>query len=259
MLTIGALARLAGTTTRTIRHYHQVGVLSEPTRRVNGYREYDLRDAVRLVRVRRLVGLGLSLSEVADVLRAGPGGEGELREVLADLDADLAEQERAIAERRRRLAGLRARSGDLAASEEVVDLLREVSAAAPGASAEELARERDLLEMVEAMNEPERFAEFAGQYRQALADPEQLEQMTALAARFEALAEADAANPRVEELARDLADAGLGQFPDDAPQDESWKPAWAAFLATLPPAQRRCMQLGWERRSRWLSAPDGQA
>ena len=65
---IGELADLVGVSTRTIRHYHHVGVLPEPARTAIGYREYGLADAVRLVRARRLTDLGLSLEEVADVL-----------------------------------------------------------------------------------------------------------------------------------------------------------------------------------------------
>lgn len=33
------MARLAGVTVRTLRHYHQVQVLAEPPRTSNGYRE----------------------------------------------------------------------------------------------------------------------------------------------------------------------------------------------------------------------------
>ncbi|MBV9384521.1 MAG: MerR family transcriptional regulator, partial [Streptosporangiaceae bacterium] len=65
---IGELARLAGVSTRAIPHYHQIPLLPEPARTANGYREYSLRDAVELARVRRLAELGLSLAEVADAL-----------------------------------------------------------------------------------------------------------------------------------------------------------------------------------------------
>ena len=51
---IGELAGLVGISTRAIRHYHRVGLLPEPARKANGYREYSLRDAVELARVRRL-------------------------------------------------------------------------------------------------------------------------------------------------------------------------------------------------------------
>jgi DNA-binding transcriptional MerR regulator len=65
---IGELAGLVGISTRAIRHYHRIGLLAEPERKANGYREYSLRDAVELARVRRLTELGLSLDEVGDAL-----------------------------------------------------------------------------------------------------------------------------------------------------------------------------------------------
>ena len=65
---IGELAGLVGISTRAIRHYHRVGLLPEPARKANGYREYSLRNAVELARVRRLTELGLSLDEVGDAL-----------------------------------------------------------------------------------------------------------------------------------------------------------------------------------------------
>jgi len=99
---IGELADLVGISTRAIRHYHRVGLLPEPARRGNGYRDYSLRDAVELARVRRLVELGLSLAEVGDVL-AGDADR-DLADILRELDADLAGQEADIRRRRARLA-----------------------------------------------------------------------------------------------------------------------------------------------------------
>ena len=40
MLTIGQLAAYAGVTVRTVRHYHQIGLLPEPERDASGYRRY---------------------------------------------------------------------------------------------------------------------------------------------------------------------------------------------------------------------------
>ena len=249
MLTIGALAELAGTTTRAIRHYHAVGVLPEPARRTNGYREYDLRDAVRLVRVRRLVELGLSLAEIADALRAGEGDDRELREVMADLEADLAHQEQVIRGRRRHLADLLARDSDLALSATVADVLREVAAAVPAATPAELARERELLEMAEASGGADRFAEVAGQYRGALTGSAGWPRcgLWGLGSRRWG---SRARRPRGRLAGQRAGGFSLEQFPELADDDESWQPAWTAFLATLPPAQRRCLELAWELRSR---------
>lgn len=104
---IGELAELAGVTTDTIRYYHRIGLLPEPARERNGYRAYGLRDAIRLVRARRLIGQGLRLEQVADALYFDEGRD--LREVLSELRADLERDERRIGEQRRRVEALAAR------------------------------------------------------------------------------------------------------------------------------------------------------
>ncbi|NEB55025.1 MerR family transcriptional regulator, partial [Streptomyces griseus] len=101
---IGEIAALVGVTSRAVRHYHHIGLLPEPARQANGYRAYTVRDAVLLARIRRLTEIGLSLEEVRDVLADDAGRE--LTEVLGELDADLARQERELHERRRVLAAL---------------------------------------------------------------------------------------------------------------------------------------------------------
>ena len=106
---IGELADLVGISTRAIRHYHRVGLLPEPARKPNGYREYSLRDAVELARVRRLTELGLSLDEVGDAL--ADDASRDLVEILRELDADLARQEAGLRQRRSRLAQLLRQAG----------------------------------------------------------------------------------------------------------------------------------------------------
>ncbi|WP_392972281.1 MerR family transcriptional regulator [Streptomyces sp. LN245] len=112
---IGEIAALVGVTPRAVRHYHHLGLLPEPVRRSNGYREYGMREAVLLARIRRLTELGLGLDEVRDVLADDEGRE--LVEVLEELDQDLGRQETVVRERRARLAGLlaEARAGRLPA------------------------------------------------------------------------------------------------------------------------------------------------
>ncbi|MFJ8542364.1 MerR family transcriptional regulator [Streptomyces sp. NPDC093586] len=39
---------------RTIRHYHERGLLAEPERRADGYKSYGVRNLVRLLRIKRL-------------------------------------------------------------------------------------------------------------------------------------------------------------------------------------------------------------
>lgn len=241
MLRIGELAQAAGTTTRAVRHYHALGLLPEPERRPSGYREYDARALVRLVRIRRLVGLGLSLPEVSDAL-AGDD-DGGLREVLAELVGDLACRERELRAQRERLTALLDREHDLLLPEALaglVDQLREV-AAPPHL----VAREQELLELFEATMSPEQFDRLSEVYRSALADPEQVARGLQLSDRFEALAGLDAADPVVADVARALGEHGAALVPEGA-QDEPGHEggaAWTAYLTTLSPAQQRCLEL----------------
>ena len=99
---IGQLAEFAGTTTRTVRHYHRLGLMKEPQRRSNGYREYTVNDAVRLMRIRWLATSGVPLGSVAAILAEERSSEDD-RDVAADLRALIAgiEKEQAILARRR--------------------------------------------------------------------------------------------------------------------------------------------------------------
>jgi DNA-binding transcriptional MerR regulator len=61
------LADLAGTTVRAVRHYHDVGLLEEPRRRANGYKQYGVAHLVRVLRIKRLADLGFTLPQIADL------------------------------------------------------------------------------------------------------------------------------------------------------------------------------------------------
>jgi len=65
---IQQIARLAGTTSRTLRHYGELGVVVPSRIGSNGYRYYDEQALVRLQRVLLLRELGLGLPQIAEVL-----------------------------------------------------------------------------------------------------------------------------------------------------------------------------------------------
>lgn len=71
----------------TIRHYHAVGLLEQPARRPNGYKQYGVRELVSLLRVLRLVRLGVPLSQVSEVAGTGSDASEIMRQVDADLGA----------------------------------------------------------------------------------------------------------------------------------------------------------------------------
>ena len=66
---IQEVARLAGTTSRTLRHYAQLGLVQPSRIGANGYRYYDETALVTLQRVLMLRGLGLGLPAIGEVLR----------------------------------------------------------------------------------------------------------------------------------------------------------------------------------------------
>jgi len=58
------LAELAGTTVKSVRYYRQLGLLEEPERLGDGYKQYELRHLVRLLQITRLTELGFPLSQI---------------------------------------------------------------------------------------------------------------------------------------------------------------------------------------------------
>jgi DNA-binding transcriptional MerR regulator len=83
------IAALSGTSLRAVRHYHDVGLLAEPERRTNGYKQYGVAHLVRLVRIKRLVDLGFSLSQIAAMGDADAHPAAELRALDDELAATI--------------------------------------------------------------------------------------------------------------------------------------------------------------------------
>ena len=67
---IQEVARLAGTTSRTLRHYDAIGLLPPTRIGHQGYRYYDAAALVRLQRILLLRDLGLGLEQIRQVLDA---------------------------------------------------------------------------------------------------------------------------------------------------------------------------------------------
>ncbi|MGW0122638.1 MerR family transcriptional regulator [Streptomyces sp. NPDC003327] len=85
---IQEIARRAGTTSRTLRHYGELGLL-EPSRiGANGYRYYDQAALVRLQRILLLRELGLSLPAIAEVLEGQRDTTAALRTHLLLLEQE---------------------------------------------------------------------------------------------------------------------------------------------------------------------------
>src|SRR5690348_13886692 len=90
-LSIGEAARLAGVTPRAVRHYHAVGLLPEPARDSSGYRRYDARNLIALVRVTRLRALGVPIARISERMDRDDDSPltSWIGELAADLDAEI--------------------------------------------------------------------------------------------------------------------------------------------------------------------------
>ncbi|MCC4314033.1 MerR family transcriptional regulator [Streptomyces malaysiensis] len=234
---IGEIAALVGVTSRTVRHYHHIGLLPEPQRRANGYRVYTIRDAILLARIRRLTELGLALDEVRDVLADDAGRE--LAEVLGELDADLARQEREIQKRRKVLAALLA--GPLTPDAPISPALAELLKSAPVTSSPTAAKDREHLILLDGVVGGD--AVYAA-LRPLADDPA----VVPMYERLDELEGAAADDPRIATLADDLVaavpDEVLAAIPDSGPTATGFE---EALLADYSPAQAEVVRRVMER------------
>ena len=93
MWSIAEVARTSGVTSRTLRHYDAIGLLTPARRSDSGLRWYGQAELLRLQQVLLLRGLGLGLDAVADVL-ARQTGEGTVEVLARHRERLLHEQER---------------------------------------------------------------------------------------------------------------------------------------------------------------------
>jgi MerR family transcriptional regulator, Zn(II)-responsive regulator of zntA len=92
------LARLAGVSPDTLRHYERKGLLPKARRAPNGYREYPPEACARVRLVRRAVAIGFTLDELALVVKVRDQGGAPCSDVRAMAAGKLAVLEARIAE-----------------------------------------------------------------------------------------------------------------------------------------------------------------
>jgi DNA-binding transcriptional MerR regulator len=220
------IAELAGTSLRAVRHYHEVGLLEEPTRRANGYKQYGVAHLVRLLRIKRLVDLGFSLSQIS----AMGDDDDHPDDALRTLDAELA----ATIERLQRVRvelSLILRQGT------PTDLPPEFASLHAGAEMSEA--DRSLVVVMTRILSPQRLQAYADMLRDLPTDPTDRE--------FQDLS-ADADDRTRQDLAERMAPYVRGIYtkhpglkgPDsDAPRGERFvaKTAGAAMRDLYNPAQ----------------------
>ena len=116
---IQELARAAGTTSRTLRHYGEIGLLEPRRIGANGYRYYDQESLVRLQRIFLLRDLGLGLAVIAELLEGEQDPEVALSVHLELLEQQLHRVKRQIASVRSTLTRLE--EGEQLMAEEAFD------------------------------------------------------------------------------------------------------------------------------------------
>ena len=190
MLTISRLAAYAGVTVRTVRHYHQIGLLPEPERAHSGYRTYDAAAVVRLIRIRTLADAGVPLARVQELLGAGPE---EFAQGIREVDKDLRGEIRRLQGNRKRIARLAA-GEHLALPQSVVGYLNRLRDLGVDERAIEL--ERDSWIMV-AAQVPDEIEAIIAVKHEELADPEVVELYRLISGAIDCSAD----DPRVVEIA----------------------------------------------------------
>lgn len=105
---IGTVAAETGLTTKTIRFYEQAGLLPEPPRNANGYRDYASSVLDRLAFIRDAQAAGLTLAEIRSVLAIRESGQPPCRHVTGLIETHLAQVDERIAELLQARSGLEA-------------------------------------------------------------------------------------------------------------------------------------------------------
>ncbi|OHV28839.1 MULTISPECIES: MerR family transcriptional regulator [Pseudofrankia] len=241
MLTISQLASYAGVTVRAVRHYHAKGLLPEPERDRSGYRRYDARAVVELIKIRTLAEAGVPLARVRELLTAG---EAEFNAAVADIDRRLRAEIRERQRHRERIAQLAA--GDsLALPPEAVaylDRLRKL-----GLPERMIEGERDGWILVAAQL-PQHMSLYMKLKQQELDNPATVELYWDLVAMIDWGVDDPRLAAVADRLVASLEDAGIEEWADHDQEitDELADLLDSFFLDSVPIA-RRLMELLEER------------
>lgn len=208
VITIGQLAGYVGVSIKTIRVYHDKGLLPEPDRDASGYRRYGASDAIDLIKIRTLAEAGVPLARIRDLRSAT---DEEFQQALREIDDELTA----------RIRGLQATQGRLRrlATGQPALLPTDV-----GAHLADLARwgftprwvdlQRDLWILVFATHPDHAITLFHDQ-AETLTDPA----LRQLFLDYDRAHDLDPDDPRIDGLARRIAEAHRERYGlDEAPQ-----------------------------------------
>jgi DNA-binding transcriptional MerR regulator len=165
MITIGQLAAYAGVTIKAVRHYHERGLLEEPSRDSSGYRRYSAQQAIDLVKIKTLAEAGVPLARIKELLAASPD---RFAAAIAEIDRNLQERAKELRRTRERIARLSAGDRLFVSAEvaEYLDRLHEL-----GVSRRTVQMERDGWILMQSAS-PKNASIWFADKRDAMGDPE---------------------------------------------------------------------------------------
>ena len=97
-MNVSQLARRAGTTADTVRHYTELGLLRPARNPANGYREYGKNDLTRLNFSLQARSLGFTLQDIGALIAESDAGHSPCQHTRSLIEQRLAEVEARIAE-----------------------------------------------------------------------------------------------------------------------------------------------------------------
>ncbi|MGW2205478.1 MerR family transcriptional regulator [Streptomyces sp. NPDC001774] len=225
MITIGQLAGYVGVSIKTIRVYHDKGLLPEPDRDASGYRRYTADDVIDLIKIRTLAQAGVPLARIRDLRSAT---DEEFQQALHGIDDELTARIRDLRATQGRLRRLAA--GQLApVPAEVAAHLQQL--ADWGFTPRWVDLQRDLWILVFATHPGHADALFRDQ-SESLADPA----LRQLFLDYDQAHDLDARDPRIDELAHRIVEATrerYGSGPDELPELDTASEIPALIQATV--------------------------
>ncbi|MFF4858639.1 MerR family transcriptional regulator [Streptomyces rubiginosohelvolus] len=232
MITIGQLARYVGVSIKTIRVYHDKGLLPEPDRDASGYRRYGANDAIDLIKIRTLAEAGVPLARIRDLRSAT---DEEFQQALREIDNELTD----------RIRGLQATQGRLRelAAGQLAPLPTEV-----GAHLVKLARWRFTPRWVELQRDlwilvcatyPDRAVTLFHDQAETPANPA----LRQLFLDYDHAHDLDPDDPRIDDLARRISEATRERYgPDEPPELDA-----ASEIPALIQGTVNASSLAWQR------------
>jgi DNA-binding transcriptional MerR regulator len=262
MLTISELASYAGVTVRAVRHYHAKGLLPEPERDHSGYRRYDAKAVVELIKIRTLAEAGVPLARVHELLEAD---EEEFAAAVAEIDRRLRREIRELQEHRRQIAKLAA--GDsLSLPDEVVHYLDQLRA--KGVAEAVVEGERDGWILM-AARWPEKIPELMTDKLAQLEDPRTVQLYLLIGELLELGPDEERLNAvadLIAEMSEQAAESGELERQREEMNDDAFVALIDAFASNSHPLVERLQELmvergwsGWSRMERADASSGGDA